>query len=102
MVSAPSVADIGLSGTRETNSTSDDQPLASAIGISGTAAYDARRRTASRTTKTAASPATSISSRRHSEASLALASAASTGTPTTAALTPGGGFRRERMSSITL
>ena len=40
---APSVADIGLSGTPATQSTSDDQPVASTIGISGTSARLAER-----------------------------------------------------------
>ena len=43
MTSAPSVADIGFSGTRSTNSTSADQPVASAIGTSGTHARSQRR-----------------------------------------------------------
>ena len=38
MTSAPSVTDIGFSGMRRANSTSADQPVASAIGISGTSA----------------------------------------------------------------
>ena len=38
ITSAPSVADIGLSGIRVANRISDDQPVASAIGTSGTSA----------------------------------------------------------------
>ena len=43
MTSAPSVADIGLSGIPSTHSTSADQPVASAIGASGTHARSQRR-----------------------------------------------------------
>ena len=38
ITSAPRVADIGLSGIRVANRISDDQPVASAIGTSGTSA----------------------------------------------------------------
>ncbi len=46
MTSAPSVTDIGLSGMRSTNSTSADQPVASAIGTSGTSARRTSRKIA--------------------------------------------------------
>ena len=93
ITSAPSVTDIGLSFTSSgpgsrpsTNSTSADQPVASAIGISGTAASRRERRTSSRTRNTPASAASSVSARRSGDESAPLASAASTGRPTTAAL----------------
>ena len=96
------MADIGLSGIWSANRTSDDQPVASAIGISGTIASDSRRRSASSTRNTAARPASSVAKRRQSDASLPFASAASTGSPARSAVTPGGGFRSLlRMSSIT-
>ena len=49
ITSAPSVADIGFSGIRSANRTSADQPVASAIGTSGTSARSARRYTHSST-----------------------------------------------------
>ena len=90
ITSVPSVADIGFSGTRSANRTSADQPVASAIGTSGTHARSARRWIASSARPTAKSPAASVPSRRHGDASAALASAASTGSPASRAVTPGG------------
>ena len=49
MTSAPSVTDIGFSGTRSANSTSADQPVASTIGTSGTSARATPRSAISRT-----------------------------------------------------
>ena len=95
------MADIGLSGIRSRKRTSADQPVASAIGTSGTHARDARRNTSSSTRPTAASPARSVPSRRHGEASAAFASAASTGRPAIRAVTPGGGSSWSRIRSIT-
>src|SRR5881275_882518 len=92
ITSAPSVADIGLSGSGSRNSTSDDQPVVSAIGISGTIASDTLRRSASSTRNTAPSAASSSSKRRQSDDSFAFASAASTGSPATSASRPAGGF----------
>ena len=96
ITSAPSVADIGLSGIRVANRISDDQPVASAIGTSGTSARSTVRRTANSTSPTANSPASSISIRRPDEDSDASACAASTGRPASEALTPG---RRVQMRS---
>ena len=82
MTSAPSVTDIGFSGMRSAKSTSADQPVASAIGISGTSArcqraegdeqHERDRGQAGEQRDAAAATATT---RR------ALASAASTGRP---------------------
>src|SRR3954463_9196987 len=49
------------------NSSPPDQPVASAIGISGTAASRRERRTASSTRKTPASAARRVRSRRHGD-----------------------------------
>ena len=97
ITSAPSVADIGLSGIRVANRISDDQPVASAIGTRGTSARRTVRSTASSTSPTASSPTASISSRRPEEESAASACAASTGRPASEALTPGGGRSWARM-----
>ena len=78
-----------------------DQPVASAIGISGTAAALGERRTARSTRNTPASAASRVSARRHGEDSAPFASAARTGSPTTAASTPSGGSSRRLMSSTT-
>ena len=43
ITSVPSVADSGFSGTPEMYRTSDDQPVARTIGISGTSARRAER-----------------------------------------------------------
>ena len=97
ITSAPSVTDIGLSSTSSgpgrspsTNRIPPDQPVASAIGISGTAAARGERRTTSSTRNTPTRAASSVSARRAGDESAPLASAASTGRPTTAALTPVG------------
>jgi hypothetical protein len=58
ITNAPSVADIGLSGTPVIHSTSDDHPVANTIGIKGTNARLADRYTASRTRATARIPTT--------------------------------------------
>ena len=99
MTSAPSVADIGLSGIPITNRMRADQPVANAIGIRGTAARLTLRRIASSTRNTAARPASSVSARRHPDESLPFDSAARTGSPATSAVTPEGGLSCERMSS---
>src|SRR3954451_416261 len=91
ITSAPRVADIGLSGIGSRNRMSDDQPVVSAIGMSGTIASDSLRRSSSSTRKTAPSAANSNSKRRQSDDSLAFASAASTGSPATSASSPAGG-----------
>src|SRR3954471_19738041 len=101
MTSAPSVTDIGLRSMRSAKSRSADQPVASAIGTSGTRARRGVRRAAKSTSATASRPATSVPKRRHVEATFALASAASTGSPASSALTPGGGSSWSRMSSTT-
>ena len=107
---APSVTDIRLRSTSSgpgsrpsTNRTRADQPLASAIGISGTAASRsasrrsaparraASRRAPSSTRNTPSSATASVSSRRWGDDSEPFASAASTGRPITEACTPGGG-----------
>ena len=93
------MADIGFSGIPITNRIRADQPVASAMGISGTAARLKRRRSAKSTRNTAARPARIVSARRHPDESLPFDSAASTGRPATSAVTPGGGFNWERMSS---
>ena len=59
ITSAPRPADIGLSGTRSRNRISAAHPVASTIGMSGTAAALTWRRTAHSTRNTTASPATS-------------------------------------------
>ena len=82
-------------------STSADQPVARAIGTSGTNARCHARKAAKSTSATAARPASSVPSRRHGEATAALASAASTGSPASSASTPFGGWRRSRMASMT-
>ena len=43
IVSAPSAADIGLSGMPVSQRTSDDQPVASTVGTSGTRARRGER-----------------------------------------------------------
>ena len=101
MTSAPSTTDIGFSGIRRAKSTSADQPVASAIGSSGTNARCHARKAASSTSATAARPASSVPSRRHGEDTAALASAASTGSPASSASIPAGGCRRSRMPSMT-
>ena len=83
--------DSGLSGIRTRKTTNADQPVASAIGTSGTSARRALRSAASSTTATASRPASSVASRRHGDAIRSLASAASTGSPASRAVTPGGG-----------
>ena len=88
---------MGLSGIPIKNTISADQPVANAIGISGTTTRRGRLNTASSTSPTAASPASSVSSRLVDEDSAALASAASTGIPASCAVTPGGGCSCERM-----
>ena len=60
MTSAPSVTDIGLSGMRSANSTSADQPVASAIGTSGTSARCQRAEDREQDGATASRPATSV------------------------------------------
>ena len=97
MTRAPRVADIGLSGIRVANRISEDQPVARAIGTSGTSARSGVRRTASSTSATAARPTSSMTRRRGEEDSEASAWAASTGRPASSALTPGGGRSRDRM-----
>ena len=97
ITSVPSVADIGFSGMPIRYRISADQPVASAIGIIGTSARRSRRRTSSSTSPTASRPAIRVRKRRPVDDSAALAWAASTGRPVSAALTPGGGCRRERM-----
>ena len=96
ITSAPSVADIGFSGIPVANRISADQPVASAIGISGTSARCGRRNTISSTIPTASSPASSVSSRRPDDESAAFACAASTGSPASLAVTPAGGCSCER------
>jgi hypothetical protein len=86
---------------RSANSTSADQPVANAIGISGSAAWRTRRRTISSTRNTATSPSSRLIARREVDDSSWLASAASTGSPTTSAVTPAGGSSLRLMSSIT-
>ena len=88
---------MGFSGIPIRYRINADQPVASAIGISGTTTRRGRLNTASRTNPTATSPASSVSSRRAEEDSAALASAASTGIPASWAETPGGGCSCERM-----
>ena len=85
------MTDSGLSGIRTRKRTSADQPVASAIGTSGTSARRGLRSAASRTSATASSPPSRIARRRQGEAMRSLASAASTGSPASRAVTPGGG-----------
>ena len=104
---ALSVTDIGFRSTSKPSQQAEqeqepsDQPVASAIGIRGTAASRRERRTASSTRNTAASAASSVRFRRHGDESAPFASAASTGSPTTDASTPLGGSSRRLMSSTT-
>ncbi len=101
MTSVPSVADMGFSGMPMRNSTSADQPVAMTIGASGTSARLASRSTTSSTSATASSPATSVRKRCVVDDSEALAAAARTGSPASAAVVPAGGCSRERMYWMT-
>jgi len=92
---------MGFNGTRVANSTSADQPVASAIGTSGVSARRHERNATSSTSPTASRPRTSVSSRRQVEETAAFASAASTGRPASCAETPLGACSSERMTSRT-
>ncbi len=98
ITSAPSVADIGFSGIPIMNRISADQPVASAIGISGTSArsslaedHEQHEPDRDQAGEQRQQPA------RPEEDSAAFASAASTGSPASCAVTPEGGCSCERM-----
>ena len=104
MTSAPSVTDIGFSGMRSANSTSADQPVASAIGTSGTSARATPRNATSRTSATASRPASSVSSRRSARGDVGVGVGGEHGQARRAAArTPGGrpSSRRARIASMT-
>ena len=92
MTSAPSITDIGFSGIRRAKSTSADQPVASAIGSSGTNARCERAEGGEQHERDGEQARQQRhAARRHGEDTAALASAASTGRPASSASMPAGG-----------